>query len=214
MQVGERLGRYEVEKRCAVEREDYDLAKHKKRQMEQYRGRVYAQLELHSLVDAELVGSVRPGTGPLRSGGSCATQVTLTLRALAGLTLEQQEREAAPGTSLASVPSWGRVTCRSPAPCASGSCGRRTSVAVAGCEHDPWEALPVPRPTRAVCAPTVQIRRPRPAVTGGAVSADCSRTVRAPSRLHHSNCLTVIDKLLSLSVPQFPCHVYQRGGEH
>lgn len=53
--VGERLGRYEVEKRCAVEKEDYDLAKHKKRQMEQYRAQVYAQLELHSLVDLELV---------------------------------------------------------------------------------------------------------------------------------------------------------------
>ncbi|XP_054439880.1 centrosomal protein of 104 kDa isoform X1 [Pteronotus mesoamericanus] len=52
--VGERLGRYEVEKRCAVEKEDYDLAKHKKRQMEQYRSRAYAQLELHSLVEAEL----------------------------------------------------------------------------------------------------------------------------------------------------------------
>ncbi|XP_036918002.1 centrosomal protein of 104 kDa [Sturnira hondurensis] len=51
--VGERLGRYEVEKRRAVEREDYDLAKHRKRQMEQYRSRAYAQLELHSLVDAE-----------------------------------------------------------------------------------------------------------------------------------------------------------------
>ncbi|CAK6440532.1 unnamed protein product [Pipistrellus nathusii] len=53
--VGERLGRYEVEKRCAVEKEDYDLAKHKKRQMEEYRARVYSQLELHSLVDTELV---------------------------------------------------------------------------------------------------------------------------------------------------------------
>nr|KAF6294230.1 centrosomal protein 104 [Pipistrellus kuhlii] len=53
--VGERLGRYEVEKRCAVEKEDYDLAKHKKRQMEEYRARVYSQLELHSLVNAELV---------------------------------------------------------------------------------------------------------------------------------------------------------------
>lgn len=62
--VGERLGRYEVEKRCAVEREDYDLAKHKKRQMEQYRGRVYAQLELHSLVDAELMR--RPFDWPLQ----------------------------------------------------------------------------------------------------------------------------------------------------
>ncbi|KAM8790479.1 centrosomal protein of 104 kDa isoform 2-T2 [Rhynchonycteris naso] len=62
--VGEQLGRYEVEKRCAVEKEDYDLAKHKKRQMEQYRSRVYAQLELHSLVDAELMR--RPFDWPLQ----------------------------------------------------------------------------------------------------------------------------------------------------
>uniref|UniRef100_A0A2K5CIS4 Centrosomal protein of 104 kDa n=1 Tax=Aotus nancymaae TaxID=37293 RepID=A0A2K5CIS4_AOTNA len=53
--VGERLGRYEVEKRCAVEKEDYDLAKEKKQQMEQYRAEVYKQLELHSLLDAELI---------------------------------------------------------------------------------------------------------------------------------------------------------------
>ncbi|NXJ64900.1 CE104 protein, partial [Rostratula benghalensis] len=53
--VGERLGRYEVEKRCAVEKEDYDLAKKKKQQMEAYRLKVYQQLELHDLLDAELV---------------------------------------------------------------------------------------------------------------------------------------------------------------
>ena len=35
LQVGERLGRYEVEKRCAVEKEDYDLAKEKKQQQKQ-----------------------------------------------------------------------------------------------------------------------------------------------------------------------------------
>lgn len=57
-QVGERLGRYEVEKRCAVEREDYDLAKQKKQQMEEYRLKVYQQLELHNLLDPDLtVGS-------------------------------------------------------------------------------------------------------------------------------------------------------------
>uniref|UniRef100_A0A672V5F9 Centrosomal protein of 104 kDa n=1 Tax=Strigops habroptila TaxID=2489341 RepID=A0A672V5F9_STRHB len=53
--VGERLGRYEVEKRCAVEKEDYDLAKKKKQQMEAYRLKVYQQLELHDLLDAELL---------------------------------------------------------------------------------------------------------------------------------------------------------------
>ncbi|NXS96286.1 CE104 protein, partial [Jacana jacana] len=53
--VGEWLGRYEVEKRCAVEKEDYDLAKTKKQQMEAYRLKVYQQLELHDLMDAELM---------------------------------------------------------------------------------------------------------------------------------------------------------------
>ncbi|NWI91624.1 CE104 protein, partial [Pitta sordida] len=53
--VGERLGRYEVEKRYAVEKEDYDLAKKKKEQMDEYRLKVYQQLELHNLLDAQLL---------------------------------------------------------------------------------------------------------------------------------------------------------------
>ncbi|XP_033288649.1 centrosomal protein of 104 kDa isoform X4 [Orcinus orca] len=53
--VGERLGRYEVEKRRAVEKEDYDLAKEKKQQMARYRSQVYGRLQLHGLVDAELI---------------------------------------------------------------------------------------------------------------------------------------------------------------
>lgn len=74
-QVGERLGRYEVEKRCAVEKEDYDLAKEKKQQMELFRSRVYEQLQLHSLVDGELVGAQAPaaGGGPgARERGPCS----------------------------------------------------------------------------------------------------------------------------------------------
>nr|XP_014347345.1 PREDICTED: centrosomal protein of 104 kDa [Latimeria chalumnae] len=54
-QVGERLGRYEVEKRCAVEKEDYDLAKQKKQQMDDYRLKVYQQLELHNLLQLGLI---------------------------------------------------------------------------------------------------------------------------------------------------------------
>ncbi|NXW77309.1 CE104 protein, partial [Hirundo rustica] len=53
--VGERLGRYEVEKRYAVEKEDYDLAKKKKEQMDEYRLKVYQQLELHDLLDTQLL---------------------------------------------------------------------------------------------------------------------------------------------------------------
>ncbi|KAM6116779.1 centrosomal protein of 104 kDa [Phoenicopterus ruber ruber] len=64
--VGERLGRYEVEKRYAVEKEDYDLAKKKKQQMEAYRLKVYQQLELHDLLDAELMIR-KPSELPLES---------------------------------------------------------------------------------------------------------------------------------------------------
>ncbi|NXF30377.1 CE104 protein, partial [Nyctibius bracteatus] len=64
--VGERLGRYEVEKRYAVEKEDYDLAKKKKEQMAAYRLQVYQQLELHDLLDAELMVR-KPPELPLES---------------------------------------------------------------------------------------------------------------------------------------------------
>ncbi|XP_036389975.1 centrosomal protein of 104 kDa [Megalops cyprinoides] len=73
--VGERLGRYEVEKRSAIEREDYDTAKQKKEQMEEYRSKVYQQLEVHNLLDmgpiqraAEFVPEERqvPSSSPLR----------------------------------------------------------------------------------------------------------------------------------------------------
>ncbi|XP_078281317.1 centrosomal protein of 104 kDa-like isoform X5 [Rhinoraja longicauda] len=53
--VGERLGCYEVEKRCAIEKEDYDLAKQKKLQMDDYRMKVYKQLELHNLLDMGMI---------------------------------------------------------------------------------------------------------------------------------------------------------------
>lgn len=76
LQVGERLGRYEVEKRCAVEKEDYDLAKEKKRQMEQYRLRVYQQLQLHDLAGAELVGAAtHPSLALTHPGGGFAGRV-------------------------------------------------------------------------------------------------------------------------------------------
>ena len=54
-QVGERLGRYEVEKRRAIETEDYDLAKVKKIQMDEYRLKIYKQLELHDLLEMSKV---------------------------------------------------------------------------------------------------------------------------------------------------------------
>ncbi|XP_072222614.1 centrosomal protein of 104 kDa [Leuresthes tenuis] len=55
--VGERLARYDVEKRCAIEKEDYDLAKKKKELMEEYRKSVYKQLEVHNLLDMTMITS-------------------------------------------------------------------------------------------------------------------------------------------------------------
>nr|CAB3229838.1 centrosomal protein of 104 kDa [Phallusia mammillata] len=49
--VGEKLARYELDKRRAVENEDYDLAKSKKAQMEEYRLKVYQQLQKHDLLE-------------------------------------------------------------------------------------------------------------------------------------------------------------------
>lgn len=49
-QVGEKLGKLEVEKRQAVEGEDYDKAKLKKIQMEEYRLQMYKELDIPELL--------------------------------------------------------------------------------------------------------------------------------------------------------------------
>nr|XP_019944600.1 PREDICTED: centrosomal protein of 104 kDa isoform X2 [Paralichthys olivaceus] len=53
--VGERLARYDVEKQCAIDKEDYDLAKKKKELMEEYRRSVYQQLEEYNLLDKTMI---------------------------------------------------------------------------------------------------------------------------------------------------------------
>ncbi|XP_061197353.1 centrosomal protein of 104 kDa-like isoform X1 [Saccostrea echinata] len=58
--VGEKLGKYEVEKRQAVENEDYDKAKLKKVQMDEYRLQVYKDLNLPDLLETS--GSRHPQT--------------------------------------------------------------------------------------------------------------------------------------------------------
>ena len=51
LQVGEKLGKYEVEKRQAVENEDYDKAKLKKVQMDEYRLQIYKDLNVQDLLE-------------------------------------------------------------------------------------------------------------------------------------------------------------------
>lgn len=51
--AGERLGKNELEKRHAIEMEDYERARHKKQQMEQFRSEVYKQLRIEELLESE-----------------------------------------------------------------------------------------------------------------------------------------------------------------
>ena len=55
IQAGKKLSRYEVEKRRAVEEEDYDMAALKKIQMDEHRLSVYQGLRVHDLLDLDPV---------------------------------------------------------------------------------------------------------------------------------------------------------------
>ena len=56
--MGEKLGKYEVEKRQAVENEDYDKAKLKKVQMDEYRLQIYKDLNVQDLLETTGVSVV------------------------------------------------------------------------------------------------------------------------------------------------------------
>ncbi|XP_053281301.1 centrosomal protein of 104 kDa isoform X1 [Pleuronectes platessa] len=79
--VGERLARYDVEKQCAIEKEDYDLAKKKKELMEEYRRSVYQQLEDCNLLDTTMIARAMdppplPDPPPLLpSPGHCSVPI-------------------------------------------------------------------------------------------------------------------------------------------
>ncbi|KAF5301114.1 hypothetical protein FQR65_LT08944 [Abscondita terminalis] len=49
--VGERLGKYDLEKRHAIEMEDYERAKHKKKQIEEFRKESYKNLCIEQLLE-------------------------------------------------------------------------------------------------------------------------------------------------------------------
>jgi len=54
-QVGEKLGKAEVEKRRAIEHEDYDQARVKKQQMDEYRRSAYEDLGISQLLGSSMV---------------------------------------------------------------------------------------------------------------------------------------------------------------
>lgn len=49
--AGEKLGKYELEKRHAIELEDYERARHKKNQMEQFRNEIYEEICVVQLLE-------------------------------------------------------------------------------------------------------------------------------------------------------------------
>lgn len=49
--AGERLGKYDLEKRHAIELEDYERARHKKNQMDEFRTGIYQQLNIDQLLE-------------------------------------------------------------------------------------------------------------------------------------------------------------------
>ncbi|KAK5648675.1 hypothetical protein RI129_003567 [Pyrocoelia pectoralis] len=49
--AGERLGKYDLEKRHAIEMEDYERARHKKKQMEEFRQETYTNLSVDQLLE-------------------------------------------------------------------------------------------------------------------------------------------------------------------
>lgn len=50
--VGEKLGKYELEKRHAIELEDYERARQKKIQMDEYRANAYEEICVEQLLES------------------------------------------------------------------------------------------------------------------------------------------------------------------
>lgn len=49
--AGEKLGKYELEKRHAIEKEDYERARQKKMQMDEFRNKVYQAVGVDQLLE-------------------------------------------------------------------------------------------------------------------------------------------------------------------
>lgn len=49
--AGEKIGKYELEKKHAIELEDYEKAHHKKEQLEQFRNDIFQELDVENLLE-------------------------------------------------------------------------------------------------------------------------------------------------------------------
>lgn len=57
-EAGEKLGKYELEKRHAIEMEDYERARHKKNQIDEFRTYVYHNLAVEQLLEENGVSTI------------------------------------------------------------------------------------------------------------------------------------------------------------
>lgn len=55
--AGEKLGKYELEKRHAIELEDYERASYKKNQMDQYKNEIFQEICVDQLLEYSGVSS-------------------------------------------------------------------------------------------------------------------------------------------------------------
>ncbi|KAI4468648.1 glycine- glutamate- thienylcyclohexylpiperidine-binding protein [Holotrichia oblita] len=67
-EAGEKLGKYELEKRHAIEMEDYERARHKKNQIDEYRTYVYQHLAVDQLLEENGVCSKNDDCGEENDG--------------------------------------------------------------------------------------------------------------------------------------------------
>ncbi|TNN35958.1 Centrosomal protein [Liparis tanakae] len=136
--VGERLARYDVEKRCAIEKEDYDLAKKKKELMEEYRRSVYQQLEVHNLLDMAMItraadsSSTQEPPAPPPSPGRRSVPTKTPASTAAGGETGAPPNQRADAEAVAAEPSG-----QPDAPC-----GRAAGPRIDGQNHISWGQFP------------------------------------------------------------------------
>ncbi|XP_060527673.1 centrosomal protein of 104 kDa isoform X2 [Cylas formicarius] len=84
--AGEKLGKYELEKRHAIELEDYDRARHKKDQIEDFRNEVFQELRVEELLETN---------GPCPKNDECA-EVTDNRHLLSPTAVKSERRTSSP----------------------------------------------------------------------------------------------------------------------
>ncbi|XP_029291473.1 centrosomal protein of 104 kDa isoform X2 [Cottoperca gobio] len=154
--VGERLARYDVEKRCAIEKEDYGLAKKKKELMEEYRRSVYQQLEVHNLLDMATITQAAdssPAQDPPSFQSSPGHRSVPTKSLVSTDTFRNGEKMNAPQSDAETVVP--KLSCQPDTPCTPAAVPKIDVICV------PYDERPLPaqrkdRPVEVTLSPAEQ----------------------------------------------------------